>query len=71
MQPLAYSGAVVNPCISSKLDWAITIPSMLYGIDVWTLTDTEINSFESTHTLMARTVQGLTVFIADASVWPF
>ncbi len=34
MQTLAPSGAIVNPCISSKLYWAITIPSMLYGIDV-------------------------------------
>ncbi len=68
MQTLTPSGAIVNPCISSKLYWAITIPSMLYGIDVWELTDTEVSRFESAHTQMAKTVQGLPVFIADAAV---
>ncbi len=41
---------------------------MLYGIDVWELNDTEVSRFESAHTQMANTVQGLPVFIVDATV---
>ncbi len=41
---------------------------MLYGIDVSEWTDTQVSRFESAHTQMAKTVQGLPVFIADAAV---
>ncbi len=68
MQTVASSGAIVNPCISRKLYWAITIPRMLFGIDMWELTDTEVSRFESSHTQMFKTVQGQSVFIADAAV---
>ncbi len=43
MQTLAPSGAIANTYISSKLYWAITIISMLYRIDMWELTDTEVS----------------------------
>ncbi len=41
---------------------------MQYGIGVWELTIIEVSRFESTHTQMAKTVQGLPVFIADSAV---
>ncbi len=63
MQTLPPSGAIGNLCISGKLYWAITIPSMLYSIDVvWELTDTEVSRFDSAHIQMAKTARPTSIY---------
>lgn len=59
IQSLAPSGKILNPVLSSKLYWSISITSMLYGVEVWPIKAKDMDKFELTHSQMARNLQGL------------
>ena len=59
MQSLAKSGTILNPAVASKIYWSVTVPTMLYGIEVWGISDSSLGKFEVAHRQMAKNVQGL------------
>ncbi len=68
MQSLTKSGCVLNPIVASKLYWAISISSMLYGTEVWAMSESTMIKFEKAHRQMARSIQGLPAFTPDVAV---
>ncbi len=69
MQSLACSGSLLNPSIASRLYWTISMSTMLYGVEVWDLTNGDIKKLDlKAHVQMARNTQGLPGFVADVAV---
>jgi hypothetical protein len=54
------------PEISSMLYWRICIPRMLYGLEVFTLSDSSLQQLERTHSAIAKHIQGLPKQTASA-----
>ncbi len=67
IQSLSKSGDVMNPIIGSKMYWAVSMPSMLYGAEIWDLMDSDIYKFEKAHRQMAKSIQGVPTHIADGA----
>ena len=51
----------LHPVTSYKLYSTLSIPIMLYGSELWSLTSTELNILERTHRKILRTIQGLPI----------
>ena len=51
----------LHPITSYKLYSTLSIPIMLYGSELWSLTSTELNILERTHRKILRTIQGLPI----------
>ena len=51
----------LHPITSYKLYLTLSIPIMLYGSELWSLTSTELNILERTHLKILRTIQGLPI----------
>ena len=52
----------LHPVTSHKLYSALSIHIMLYGSELWSLTNTELNILECTHRIkILRTIQGLPI----------
>ena len=49
----------INPITASKLYWAAALPRLLYGCEVWGISDQHISLFQKTHEWAARAFQGL------------
>ena len=51
----------LHPITSHKLYSMLSIPIMLYGSELWSLTSTELNILERTHCKFLCTIQGLPI----------
>ena len=51
----------LHPITSYNLYSTLSIPIMLYGYELWSLTGTELNILERTHRKILRTIQGLPI----------
>ena len=51
----------LHPVTLYKLYLTLSIPIMLYGSELWSLTSTELNILERTHRKILRTIQGLPI----------
>ena len=51
----------LHPVTSYKLYSTLSIPIMLYGSELWSLTSTELNILERTHRKILPTIQGLPI----------
>ena len=49
----------VPPSVSSKIYWSVSVPQMLYGIEVVPLNRSLSEVFEKNHIKIAKTIQGL------------
>ena len=49
----------LHPVTSHRLYSTLCLPIMLYGSELWSLTNAELNIFERTHRKILRTIQGL------------
>ena len=49
----------INPITASKLYWAVALPRLLYGCEVWGISDQHISLFQKAHEWAARAFQGL------------
>ena len=49
----------LHPVTSHRLYSTLCLPIMLYGSELWSLTNTKLNIFECTHCKILRTIQGL------------
>ena len=49
----------INPITASKLYWAVAIPRLLYGCEVWGISDQHIALIQIAHEWAARAFQGL------------
>ena len=67
MQSLTRSWKILNPVIGSKIYWAVSIPTMMYGAEIWDMAESELYRFEKAHRQMAKSVQGLPVNVADGA----
>ena len=56
----------LQPCGCSYT--SITLPRMLYGAEIWCLTNTEHEMFERAHRKILRTIQGLPVRCPKESI---
>ena len=48
-----------NPAVLNRIYWSICIPRMLYGIEVVTLSDCDLNDLESAHKQNAKLIQNV------------
>jgi hypothetical protein len=49
----------LNPLVSLKLWKSITLPSMLYGCELWRISKKEIKRLEKAQNMLVRIMQGL------------
>jgi hypothetical protein len=68
MLGLVRSGNQLSPVVASKLYWATSLNSMLYGAETWDLSDRDMMELERAHIGMARIIQGLPPSVASAGV---
>lgn len=58
----------LHPLTSFRLYQAISLPILLYGSELWTLTKTELTMLERVHRKILRTIQGLPVRCNSSSL---
>ena len=49
----------INPITASKLYWTVALPRLLYGCEVWGISDQHISLFQKAHEWAAQAFQGL------------
>ena len=49
----------INPISGSKLYWAVTVPKLLYGCEVWSMSEQSVLMMEQAHVWAARALQSL------------
>ncbi|CAH1798304.1 unnamed protein product, partial [Owenia fusiformis] len=57
----------VNPLSASKLYWAVSIPTVLYGAEVLEYNDSSLGKLERFHTQTAKHIQGLPKHTTDCA----
>ena len=53
----------INQITASKLYWAVALPRLLYGCEIWGISDQHISFFQKAHEWAARAFQGLPAHI--------
>ena len=49
----------INPISGSKLYWAVAVPKLLYGCEVWSMSEQSVLMMEQAHVWAARALQSL------------
>ena len=52
----------MNPAVMSKVYWSVSIPRMLYGIEVVPLSDKDINDLEKAHRQNGKIIMNVPPF---------
>ena len=58
----------LHPITALRLYTSIALPRMLYGAEIWCLTNTELEMFERAHRKILRTIQGLPIRCPKESI---
>ncbi len=65
MQSLVHTANVLNPAISSKLHWSISVTFMLYGVEILELNHVDFGMCEAAYQQMARNLFFFSSFFLD------
>ena len=58
----------LHPITALQLYTSIALPRMLYGAEIWCITNTELKMFERAHRRILRTIQGLPIRCPKESI---